>query len=34
MEATIIVCWDYMKLMENKMETTMVYWGYLGIKSY
>ena len=22
---------DYIGIMENKMETTIVYWGYIGL---
>ena len=29
MEITI-VCWGYIGIMENKMETTILYWGYMG----
>ena len=25
---TTIVYWDYIEIMETKVETTMVYWGY------
>ena len=26
-----IVYWDYIRIMEQKMETTIVYRGYIGI---
>ena len=26
-----VLYWGYMGIMENKMETTMVYWGILGV---
>ena len=38
METTILyedyigdIYWGHIRIMENKMETTIVYWGYIGI---
>ena len=28
---TIMVCWSSIGIIENEMETTIVYWGYTGI---
>ena len=25
------LCWGYIGIMEKKMETTVVYWGYIGV---
>ena len=26
-----IICWGNIGIMEKRMETTIVYWGYMGI---
>ena len=23
--------WGYIRIVENKMETTIIYWGFIGI---
>ena len=39
MEATILgyigikgICWGYIGIMEKRMETTIIHWGYIRVR--